>query len=71
MTRFVAFRVFMIFITLAALSAATGLASQVPLAEVLFLVSASLGGIMLALGLALGLATPAHAPVPVRVRRRR
>lgn len=67
MTRFVAFRAFMIFITLAVLSAVTGLASQVPLAEVLFLVSAALGGIMLAFALT----TPVHAPVPVRVRRRR
>jgi hypothetical protein len=67
MTRFVAFRVFMIFMTFAALSAVTGLASQVPLAEVLFLVSAALGGLMLAFALA----TPVHAPVPVRVRRRR
>ena len=67
MTRFVAFRAFMIFITLAALSAVTGLASQVPLAEALFLVGATLGGVMLAFALA----SPAHEPVPVRVRRRR
>ena len=67
MTRFVAFRVFIIFMTLAALAAVTGLASHVPLAEVVFLVSAGLGGLMLAFGLS----TPAHAPVPVRVRRRR
>ncbi len=67
MTRFVALRVFMTFMTLALLSAAIGLSSHVPLAEALFLVSAALGSVMLIFGLA----TPVHAPVPVRVSRHR
>ena len=67
MTRFVAFRAFLLFIVLAALSAVTGIASHVPVAEALFLISGSLGAIMLVFALA----TPAHALVPVRVRRRR
>ena len=67
MTRFVAFRAFMLFMTLAALSAATGLAAQVPLAEVLFLVNGALGGVMAVFAFA----TRVHAAVPVRVRTRR
>ncbi len=67
MTRFVAFRAFMLFMTLAALSAATGLAAQVPLAEVLFLVSGALGGVMAVFAFA----TRVRAAVPVRVRTRR
>ena len=67
MTRSVALRAFLFFTACAALFAVTGIASQVPVAEVLFLISASLCGIMLCIALA----TPAHAPVPVRVRRRR
>jgi phosphotransferase system glucose/maltose/N-acetylglucosamine-specific IIC component len=67
MTRSVAFRASLLFTACAVLFAVTGFASEVPVAEVLFLISGSLCGIMLCFALA----TPAHAPVPVRVRRRR
>ena len=67
MTRSVALRAFLFFTARAAVFAVTGIASQVPVAEVLFLISGSLCGLMLCFALA----APAHAPVPVRVRRRR
>ncbi len=67
MTRSMAFRAFMLFAALTSLSAVTGIASQVPIAEVLFLISASLCAVMLFFTWLV----PVHAPVPVRVRRRR
>jgi hypothetical protein len=67
MTRSVAFRAFLFFTACAVLFAVTGFLSQVPVAEVLFLISASL----CAVTLFFALATPAYAPVPVRVRRKR
>ena len=67
MTRSVALRAFLLFIVCAALFAVTGIASHAPAAEVLFLISGSLCGIMLCFALA----TPAPALLPVRVRRRR
>ena len=67
MTRSVAFRAFVLFAACAALFAVTGVLSQVPVAEVLFVISASLGGVMLVFAWA----APAYAPVPVRVRRKR
>ncbi len=67
MTRSVAFRTFLFFAACAVLFAVTGIVSQVPVAEVLFLISGSLAGVMLVLALS----APAYAPVPVRVRRRR
>jgi hypothetical protein len=39
----------------------------VPVAEALFVLSGSLGGLMFVLAMSM----PAHAPVPVRVRRHR
>jgi hypothetical protein len=53
---------------LTALFAVTGFASEVPLAEVMFLVSASLGAVMLFFAMAMPSQAP--APIPVRVRRR-
>jgi hypothetical protein len=50
----------------AALFASVGIVSHVPVAEALFLISASLCGLMLLFVVAM----PAPAPVPVRVRRR-
>ena len=67
MTRSVAFRAFLFFTACAALFGVTGVLSQVPVAEVLFLISGSLCAMMLVLALA----APAYAPVPVRVRRKR
>ena len=67
MTRSMAFRAFLLFTLLTVLSAFIGISSQVPMAEVLFLISGSLCGAMLFFTLV----TPVHAPVPVRVRRDR
>ena len=67
MTRSVALRAFLLFTVCAALFAVTGIASEAPAAEVLFLISGSLCGVLLCFALA----TPAHALVPVRVRRKR
>jgi hypothetical protein len=67
MTREVAFRASIIFVLFTALFASIGFASQVPAAEILFLISASLFSVLIFFAM-----TPqAHAPVPVRVRRRR
>lgn len=66
MTRSMAFRAFLSFTALTVLFAVTGIASQVPIAEVLFLISGSLGAAMLFFTMV----TPVHAPVPVRVRAR-
>ena len=67
MTRSVALRAFLLFTVCAALFAVTGIASGAPATEVLFLISGSLCGVLLCFALA----TPAHALVPVRVRRKR
>jgi uncharacterized membrane protein len=67
MDRSIALRAFCIFMIVTMLAVITGLASQVEIAEVLSLIGGSLSAVMLLFALA----TPAHSPVPVRVRRRR
>jgi hypothetical protein len=67
MTRSVAMRSAILFIAFSALFAVTDLASGIPLAEILFLITASVGVLMS--GYAAALVAP--APVPVRVRHRR
>jgi hypothetical protein len=67
MTRSIALRAFCLFTIVTALAALTGLASQVEIAEVLFLIGGSLSAVMLFFALT----APVHSPVPVRVRRRR
>lgn len=69
MTRSVASRLVVLCVMFASLFAVTGLASQVPVAEVLFLISGSLCAVMLLFTLAPPSRAP--APIPVRVRRRR
>src|SRR4051794_29812464 len=69
MTRSVALRAFCIFTVVTLLAAITGLASQVEIAEVLFLIGGSLSAVMLAFALATP--APTRSLVPVRVRRRR
>ncbi|KAB0269728.1 hypothetical protein [Microvirga brassicacearum] len=67
MNRSVALRAFLIFTTITAFAAITGILSQAAIAEATFLIGASLAAIMLFL------ATAARRPeaVPVRVRARR
>jgi hypothetical protein len=67
MNRSVALRTFCIFAIVTALAAMTAVASQVEIAEVLFLIGGSLSAVMLFFAMT----TPAHGLVPVRVRRRR
>jgi uncharacterized membrane protein len=67
MDRSIALRAFCIFMIVTMLAVITGLASHVEIAEVLFLI----GGSLSAVTLFFALMTPAHSPVPVRVRRRR
>jgi hypothetical protein len=67
MTRSIALRAFCIFAVVTALAAITGAASQVEIAEILFLIGGSLSAVMLFFSLT----TPTHSLVPVRVRRRR
>jgi hypothetical protein len=67
MTRPVAMRSAILFIAFSALFAATGLVSGIPLAEILFLITASIGVLMTCFALA----SAVPAPIPVRVRRRR
>ena len=67
MTRSVALRAFYIFAFVTAFGAITGWASQVEIAEVLFLIAGSLSAVMLFFALA---TTPSQSLVPVRVRRR-
>lgn len=67
MNRSVALRAFFMFMILAGLAAVTGWASQVEVAEVLFLIGGSLSALMLFFAWA----TRAPTPVPVRVRNRR
>lgn len=67
MTRSVALRAFFLFTILTLLAGATGMASQAVIAEVMFLIGASLSAVLLFF--ALTARTP--APIPVRVQRRR
>ena len=69
MNKAIALRAFFIFTILTAFAAVTGLASQVEIAEVLFLIGGSLSALMLSF--ALSVSSRAPALVPVRVRRRR
>ncbi|MBF9195331.1 hypothetical protein [Microvirga terrestris] len=67
MNRSVALRALLIFAVVAVFSAITGVASQVEIAEVLFLIGGSLSAVMLFFARM----TPSQSPVPVRVRHRR
>ncbi|MBM6582554.1 hypothetical protein ILT44_20320 [Microvirga sp. BT689] len=67
MNRPVALRALFIFAVVTAFAAITGVASQVEIAEVLFLIGGSLSVVMLLFVLM----TPSQTPVPVRVHRRR
>jgi hypothetical protein len=67
MNRTVALRAFFIFTILTSFAAVTGWASQVEIAEVLFLIGGSLSALMLLYAIS----TPAPAPIPIRVRPRR
>jgi hypothetical protein len=67
MNRTVALRAFFIFTFLTSFAAVTGWASQVEIAEVLFLIGGSLSALMLLYAIS----TPAPAPIPIRVRPRR
>ena len=68
MTRSVAMRAVAFFMTIAVLVASIGMATYVPIAEVLFAISASLCAIFLLFGLTM---PPKQSLVPVRVRSRR
>ncbi len=65
MTRTIALRASALFVVLTILCGAVGLGSHAVVAEAMFLISASLGALMLFFALA----TPDHAAVPVRVRK--
>ncbi|MPR11967.1 hypothetical protein [Microvirga tunisiensis] len=67
MTRSIALRAFCIFAVVTALAAITGAASQVEIAEILFLIGGSLSAVMLFFALT----APTRNLVPVRIRRRR
>jgi hypothetical protein len=67
MTRTVALRASALFIALTIVFGAVGLGSHAVAAEAFVLI----GGSLCALMLVFALATPAHAAVPVRVRRER
>jgi hypothetical protein len=67
MNRSIALRAFIIFTILTSLAAMVGWASQVEIAEVVFLIGASLSALMLFFVWAV----PALTPVPVRIRNRR
>jgi hypothetical protein len=67
MNRSVALRALFIFAVVTAFAAITGVASQVEIAEVLFLIGGSLSAVMLLFVLM----SPPQSLVPVRVRRRR
>jgi hypothetical protein len=66
MNRSAALRAFLIFTVVTAFAAITGVASQVEIAEVLFLIGGSLAAVMLLFAAM----APSPSPVPVRVRRR-
>ncbi|WP_414471758.1 hypothetical protein [Microvirga sp. M2] len=67
MTRSVALRACILFIVLTLLAGVTGLASQAEIAEVAFLIGASLSAVLLFFALTV---QQAPSPIPVRVRRR-
>ncbi|HZW46789.1 MAG TPA: hypothetical protein VFF61_04630 [Microvirga sp.] len=67
MTRSVALRAFILFMVLTFLAGVTGLASQAEIAEIVFLIGASLSAVLLFFALTV----QAPAQIPVRVRRRR
>ena len=67
MTRSAALRAGTIFVLLTLFFGAVGVSSYSPLAEAFSLIAGSLGALMLLFAFA----SPAHAAVPVRVRRRR
>ncbi|MBZ6076274.1 hypothetical protein [Microvirga puerhi] len=67
MNRSVALRTFVMFTIVTSLAAIIGWTSQVEIAEIVFLIGASLSALMLFFVWA----TPAPIPVPVRVRHRR
>jgi len=67
MPRSIALCAFCIFAVVTALAVITGAASQVEIAEILFLIGGSLSAVMLFFALT----TPTESLVPVRVRRRR
>jgi hypothetical protein len=67
MNRSVALRTLFIFAVVTVFAAITGVASQVEIAEALFLIGGSLSAVMLLFVLM----TPEQSPVPVRVHRRR
>ena len=67
MNRPVALRASFIFTILASLAAITGVASQVEIAEVLFLIGGSLSLLMLFFAMT----APTRAPIAVRIHRRR
>ena len=72
MSRNVALRASVVFIVLTVLALAIGLGSHAHLAEVLFLIGASVGAVTLAFAALAGLgARPAAVPVRVRRQRRR
>ena len=66
MTRSAALRAGTIFVLLALFFGAVGIDTYAPVAEALFLIAASLCAVMLLFAFA----PAAHAPVPVRVKRR-
>ncbi|WP_162559309.1 hypothetical protein [Microvirga sp. 17 mud 1-3] len=67
MNRSIAIRTFFIFTILTSLAAVIGWTSQVKIAEIVFLIGASLSAVMLFFVWA----APVPVPVPVRVRNRR
>jgi len=67
MNRETAIRACIPFLVLAALAAVTGFATQVELAEVIFLIGASVSAVVLMVALA----TPVYRPIPVRARKYR
>jgi hypothetical protein len=67
MDRSVAFRAGIFFTVLTALFGVTGVVAEVPVAEVLFLITGSLCAVMMLYAASV----PSPAPVPVRIRRRR
>lgn len=65
MTRIAALRASALFVILTILFGALGLGSHATAAQAMFLISGSLGALMLIFALA----SPDHAAIPVRVRR--
>ena len=65
MTRTAALRASALFIVLTIVFSAVGLGSHAGAAEAIFLISASLGALMLVFAVA----TPVHTAVPARIRR--